>query len=169
MADRHYVTTAGTLGAALVIAIACSPVAHAGDAALNGAFRATSNGDWATTNDVYHDEASSQSTWTIAMTCSDVVTCRGTVTSDAGWSAEVFTLGGEYVVKRDLPEWETCADGRKNTGHQRYRFFPVEQSGFLKPDSGVFAGFDVTTGDSGNCSLNEKLEIAVPFRLEKLN
>lgn len=32
----------------------------------------------------------------------------------------------------------------------------------------VFAGRDTTAADSGNCSINEKLEIELPFRLEKL-
>ena len=56
-----------------------APSAHADDWALNGKFLATSNGDWATTNDVYRDEAIVRSTWTIAMTCINVLTCSGTV------------------------------------------------------------------------------------------
>lgn len=158
------------LSALLALGVA-APAAHADDMALNGRFLATSNGEWAATNDVYHDEATVRSTWTIAMTCRNVLECDGTVTSDAGWSAEIVTTNGEYVVKRDLPNWETCADGsgRTVTGHQRYRFFPVDQAGFLLPGSRVFAGFDKTSGESGGCSLNEKLEIEMPFRLEKLD
>lgn len=147
-----------------------APVALAeDDAALNGTFLAISNGDWAQTNDVYRNEATVRSVWTIAMTCTSVVVCAGTVTSDAGWSADIITTNGEYVVKRDLPGWEPCADGRTVTGHQRYRFFPVAQDGYLLPGSHTFAGFDKTTGESGGCSLNEKLEIDLPFRLERLD
>ena len=44
------------------LGVLCAPAAQADDAnardwALNGTFLATSNGDWATTNDVYRNEA----------------------------------------------------------------------------------------------------------------
>jgi hypothetical protein len=146
-----------------------APAAQASDWALNGTFSAMSNGDWAQTNDVYRNEATVRSTWTIAMTCTNVVTCAGRVTSDAGWTADVVTTNGEYIVKRDLPNWEPCADGRTVTGHQSYRFFPVDETGYVRPGSGVFAGFDKTSGESGGCSLNEQLDIDMPFRLERLN
>jgi hypothetical protein len=161
----------GVLGAITALGVATAPSALAEDWGLNGRFRATSNGDWATTNDVYHDEASKQNIWTVTMTCSNQVTCIGTVVSDAGWSADIKTTNGEYVINRDLPSWEPCADGSGRTvaGHQRYRFFPVASNGFILPGSDVFAGFDQTAGESGGCSLNEKLEIVLPFRLEKLD
>nr|WP_090343539.1 hypothetical protein [Mycolicibacterium malmesburyense]CRL74585.1 hypothetical protein CPGR_03216 [Mycolicibacterium malmesburyense] len=167
-----------TVGAALavtaIVAVAMpatAPHAHAADAALNGRYLATSNGDWAMTNDVYRDLPSVRSTWTIAMTCTDDVNCTGTVTSDAGWSADIVTTNGEYIVKRDLPDWQHCADGtgRTVTGHQSYRFFPVGDDGFLLPGSRVLAGFDKTAGESGACSLNEMTEIEMPFRLDKLD
>jgi hypothetical protein len=162
---KHAVAVCATLIGAVVVA----PTAHAEDAALNGRFRATSNGEWATTNDVYRNEATVQSTWTIAMTCINDVTCSGTVTSDAGWTAPVRISNGEYIVKRDLPDWEPCGDGRKFVGHQSYRFFPVGEGGFLEPGSGTFAGFDKTSGDSGACSINERLEIEIPFSMQRLD
>ena len=63
----------------------------------------------------------------------------------------------EYVVKRELPNWEPCADGsgRTVTGHQLYRFFPVGDGGSVLPGSRVFGGFDQTKGESGGCSLND--------------
>ncbi|WP_431239223.1 hypothetical protein ACQ86B_05705 [Mycolicibacterium aichiense] len=154
-----------------VAAISLASPAHADGRALNGKFLATSNGDWAKTNDIYHDEASVRSTWTINMTCPDVLGCTGTVVSDAGWQADIVNTNGEYVVKRELADWERCADnsGRTVTGHQRYRFYPVGPDGFVLPGSQVFAGFDLTSGESGGCSLNQKLEIAMPFRLEKVD
>lgn len=167
--------TVGTvLAAATVVAVAvpvAAPRAHAADAALNGRYLATSNGDWAMTNDVYRDLPSVRSTWAISMTCTDDVHCTGTVDSDAGWSAEIVTTNGEYIVKRDLPHWQHCADGtgRTVTGHQSYRFFPVGDDGFLLPGSRVLAGFDKTSGESGACSLNEMTEIEMPFRLDKLD
>src|SRR6476620_7913135 len=155
--------------AAAFVGLTPVPEAHAADAALNGRFLATSNGDWATTNDVYRHEGSVRTTWTISMTCTNVVTCAGRVTSDAGWSADIVTTNGEYIVARELPNWEPCADGRSVTGHQRYRFFPVDENGYMRPGSPVFAGFDKTSGESGACSLNEMLEIDMPFRLERLD
>jgi hypothetical protein len=148
-------------------------VAHADDWnadqwALNGTFSAMSNGDWAATNDVYRNEATVRSTWTISMSCTNAVTCAGRVVSDAGWSANIVATNWEYDVKRDIPNWEPCVDGRTVTGHQRFRFFPVDDGGFLHPGSRIFAGFDRTSGESGGCSLNDKLEIDLPFRLEKL-
>ncbi|AKK26674.1 hypothetical protein [Mycobacterium sp. EPa45] len=170
MTSRGKFCTATAFGLA-VAALAWSPSASATDAALNGTYVATSNGDWAKTNDVFHNEASVRSTWTIRMSCNDAVTCNGTVVSDAGWSADIVITNGEYVVKRELPGWERCADGtgRVATGHQRYRFFPVGPDGFVRPGSRVFAGFDKTSGDSGACSRNEELEIELPFRLEKVD
>lgn len=156
-------------GALLVVAVVAAPMALADDAALNGTFRAQSNGEWATTNDVYHDEATTRSTWKIAMTCTNDVVCAGQVTSDAGWTAKITTTNGEYDVQRELPNWEQCVDGRTYTGHQRYRFFPVDTRGMVLPGSNFFAGFDHTKGDSGDCSRNERLEVELPFRLEKID
>jgi len=159
------------LSVLIALGVLVAPSAHADDWALNGKFLATSNGDWATTNDVYRDEAIVRSTWTIAMTCINALTCSGTVTSDIGWSAEITTKNMEYVVRRVLPNWELCADGsgRTVTGHQIYRFFPVGDGGSVLPGSRVFGGFDQTKGETGGCSLNNTLEIDLPFRLEKLD
>jgi hypothetical protein len=153
----------------VVVGVVSAPSALAAYAALNGRFMAQSNGDWATSNDIFHEEASTRSTWTITMTCTNVVTCAGKVTSDAGWTADISTSNGEYIVQRELPNWEPCADGRTVTGHQRYRFYPVDDLGALRPGSPVFAGFDHTAGVSGGCSLNQKLEIELPFRMERLD
>jgi hypothetical protein len=150
------------------LTVAVAPQAHATqDWALNGRYSAVSNGDWATTNDVYRDEGTVRSIWTIDMTCTNAGNCTGRVVSDAGWTADIVMTNWEYDVKRELPNWEPCGDGRTVTGHQRYRFFPVDEGGFVKAGSDVFAGFDLTSGETGACSLNEKLEIQLPFRLEK--
>ncbi|MGV0713880.1 hypothetical protein ABQE93_00615 [Mycolicibacterium sp. XJ662] len=164
-------TTVTALAAVVAAGVVVAPQAHADDWALNGTYLATSNGDWATTNEVRRNQATVRSVWTIAMTCTNVVTCSGTVSSDAGWSAEIGVTNGEYIVKRELPDWQRCADGSGQTvtGHQSYRFFPVAPDGFLLPGSRVFAGFDKTTGESGACRLNDKVEIDMPFRLEKLD
>jgi hypothetical protein len=159
------------LSAIVALGLTAAPSAHADDWGLNGTFRATSNGDFAKTNDVYHDEVATQSVWTITMACTDQVTCAGTVVSDAGWTADITTHNGEYRIKRQLPNWEPCADGsgRTVTGHQMYRFWPTSSDGYVLPGSPVFAGFDTTSGESGGCSVNEKLQIQMPFRLERLS
>ena len=47
------------LAAALIGTLVAAPVAHAsGRGSLNGTFTATSNGEWARTNDVFHNERS---------------------------------------------------------------------------------------------------------------
>ena len=68
--------------------------------------------------------------------------------------------GSEYVVKRDLPNWEPCPDGSARTGHQIYRFYPVDERGWVSLGSTVLAGFDKTVGDSGACGINKALVIA---------
>src|SRR5262249_53529772 len=60
--------------------------------AINGTYLATSNGDWARTNDSYHDEATVRSTWTITSTCPTPTSCYGTVVSDQGWTAKIVRV-----------------------------------------------------------------------------
>ncbi|WP_448304230.1 Rv2253/PknI dimerization domain-containing protein [Mycobacterium colombiense] len=163
------------LNPALALALACGvtvPTAAAtgDDWGLNGTYAAVSNGDWAKTNDIYHNEATVRSTWTVSTTCSTPLECTGRVTSDQGWSADVGLHGSEYVVKRDIPDWEPCANGAARTGHQIYRFYPVDERGWVATDSTskVLAGVDQTTGDSGACGINKALVISLPFRLDKV-
>ncbi|MGV0806512.1 Rv2253/PknI dimerization domain-containing protein [Mycolicibacterium setense] len=159
------------LSAVFSVGVAGAPAVFAdeasGDWALNGSYLATSNGDWAQTNDVYKDEPTVRSTWTISMSCSNATTCAGRVTSDAGWSADITAKGSQYIVKHDIPNWEPCPEGNAVTGHQSYMFYPVGDAGYLHPGSRELAGFDKTTGESGGCRLNDKLEIVLPFRLVK--
>lgn len=77
------------LNPALALALACGvavPTAAAtgDDWGLNGTYAAVSNGDWAKTNDIYHNEATVRSTWTVSTTCSTPLECTGRVTSDQG-------------------------------------------------------------------------------------
>ena len=41
------------------------------------------------------------------MTCTNDLTCSGRVDSDIGWSADIMTTNGEYVVKRRAAELGT--------------------------------------------------------------
>jgi hypothetical protein len=157
--------------AALVLALTGAPMPMAAatgdDWGLNGTYLASSNGDWAKTNDVYHSEGTVRSKWAITTTCSTPVECTGRVVSDQGWSADVSLHGSEYVVKRDVANWEPCPDGNARTGHQIYRFYPVDERGLVTWGSNILAGVDQTSGDSGACGINKALVIGMPFRLEK--
>jgi hypothetical protein len=162
---------AAVVGSTLALTYGMPTATASGDDwGLNGTYLATSNGDWAKTNDVYHKEGTVRSKWTIATTCSTPVECTGRLTSDLGWSADVSIHGSEYVVKRDIPNWEPCPNGAGRTGHQIYRFYPVDNNGLVAfaSSSTVLAGMDVTSGDSGACGINQTLVISMPFRLEKL-
>jgi hypothetical protein len=135
---------------------------------INGTYLATSNGEWAKTNEVFHDEASVRSTWTITTTCINKSDCTGEVTSDQGWTAEISTHNVEWVVKRDVENWEPCADGTKVTGQQIYRFYPADPAGITDLASTTYVGLDTTTGPSGACGRNHWLVISMPFKLIEL-
>ena len=154
--------------AAVGLAIAPTATASGEGWGLNGTYAAVSNGDLAQTNDVFRNEATVHSTWTINTTCTTPVDCTGRITSDAGWSAEVNIAGSEYVAKRDIPNWEPCPNGTSRAGHQIYRFYPVDDRGQVSVGSTTFAGIDRTLGDSGACGINKALEITLPFRLDKI-
>ena len=148
-----------------------SPATASGDDnALNGTYLATSNGEWAKTNDRYQDEASVRSTWTITSTCTTPFDCTGRVTSDAGWSADLHRQNSEWTVKRTIPNWERCEDGTAYTGAQEYRFYPADPSGIisLSPDATTLIGEDRTDGPSGACGRNQWLVVRIPFKLVKI-
>jgi hypothetical protein len=144
--------------------------AHAsdGDWGLNGSYTATSNGEWARTNEAFHDEASIRSTWTITTQCSYPTECTGTVSSDFGWSAPIYKTGGVWYVKRTVDNWEPCPDGTTAPGLQVYRFSPVVPDGSqTDPTSTTLVGEDQTTGQGGACGINKPLFINMPFKLVK--
>ncbi len=70
---RHVIAAATAVAVTVMVALGTPSSAHASDdgLALNGIYTATSNGDWAKTDDSYHDEATVTSTWTITSTCTD--------------------------------------------------------------------------------------------------
>jgi hypothetical protein len=164
------IASATTASVVLIAFFSPAPAARStGDgSAINGTFTATSNGEWAQSNDVYHNEATVRSIWTIATTCTTPIDCTGTVKSDQGWTANIYTTNVQWYVKRDLTDWERCADGTAAPGHQVYRFVPVGADDYLDPTSTTYAGEDVTTGPSGACGKNDSLQIAMPFKLVKI-
>jgi hypothetical protein len=128
--------------------------------ALNGTYRATSDGQWAQTNYQFHNEATVTAIWTITSTCTNVMECTGQVTSDQGWSAPLKLVGGVmWLVTHDVPNWEQCGDGMPAApGHQMFKFSADEK----------LAGFDHTQGPSGACGANRWLVVDMPFKLVKI-
>jgi hypothetical protein len=105
------ISVAGLLGSAvMLVALPAAPVHASAQWALNGTYTATSNGEWAKTNDVFHNEASVRAIWTIASQCSYPGECTGTVTSDQGWTTPIYKTGGLWYVKHVVPKWITCTE-----------------------------------------------------------
>jgi hypothetical protein len=133
---------------------------------INGTYIATSNGGYARTNDVFHDEASLRSIWTVSTTCSFPTVCEGQVSSDQGWTAPIYDKNGLWYVKRTVPNWEPCGDGTAAPGLQSFIFYSGDpNTGFSDNNSNSFFGQDYTIGQSGACGHNKPLEIAMPFKL----
>jgi hypothetical protein len=128
--------------------------------ALNGRYRATSDGQRAQTNEQFHAEPVVTAIWTISSTCTNPEDCTGTVTSDQGWTAPIMMAGGSmWRVVHDVPNWEQCGDGMPAaTGHQVFRFSIDDK----------LEGDDHTVGPSGACGANRWLVIDMPFKLVKI-
>lgn len=129
------------------------------DYALNGVFTVTSDGQWAKTNERYHDEETVTSTWTFDTTCTATDTCSGRVTSDKGWSADVSYIEPMWYVSRTIDDWMHCPDGTFVAGRQTFKFFADQ---FDRPN---LRGWDNTLGPSGACGVNKVLNIEMPLRL----
>ena len=160
----------GLTTVSLTGAVGFVPTAHASgyDWALNGRYLVTSNGDWAKSNEVFHDEWTVRQVWDVETTCTGPTTCTSQLTSSQGWSAPVRFTGSQWIVDRVLPDWQPCQDGTKSPGHQKFRFDPVDSNGQAVPgDGSIFAGVDQTDGVSGACGKNLPLVIRLPLRLQR--
>lgn len=168
--------TSATLGAtsasvALVWGMCVVPPAQADPNAfaINGVYTATSDGNFATTDYAFHDEATVTSTWTIASTCVSDDHCSGQVASDQGWTAPLYTHEGhEWYVERDLPNWQPCPDGTTSPGHQTFKFTPSDADGLTQIGSPYLEGIDKTNGVGGACGRPKWLTVVMPFRLNKI-
>ncbi|WP_319433698.1 hypothetical protein [Mycobacterium sp. RTGN5] len=169
MRTSRVLISVAALTAAAVVGVVDPATASASDRwALNGTFVATSNGEWATSNDVFHDERSVRSIWTISSQCSYPTECTGTVSSDAGWTAPIFQTGGDWRVKRVIQDWMPCQDGTSAPGLQVIRFHGSSPGGDqTDPSSNMLVGQDSTTGQSGACGHSLALFINMPFKLVK--
>jgi hypothetical protein len=141
--------------------VCATPFAHAADeVAINGTYTAFSDGQWAQTNQSYHDEPSVTQTWTITSMCTTFQDCTGTVTSDQGWSSKSLVyMSGRWKVTHTVDNWETCADGTAVPGEQAFTFWPD------RANEGQLMGWDQTIGPSGGCGFNRWLNVTMPFRL----
>ena len=94
------VTALTALAAAATFGLATAGVSHAAscDRPINGTYTATSDGQWAKTREVYHDEVSVVATWTVTSSCDDVMHCDGSVTSQQGWTRDAEPVSGTPVV-----------------------------------------------------------------------
>ena len=124
------------------------------------------NGDWAKINQRYEDQPPTRSTWTISTQCVSPSDCTGTVNSDAGWSAPIYTTNGLWYVKRKVPNWRYCADGVPVEGLQTYMIYPVGANGHYDADAREYTGFDKTIGPSGSCGRNQWPVIEMPFYMK---
>jgi len=157
-------TAAAAIGCLAAVAGVATPlatvaVADPNDYALNGVFTVTSDGQWAKTNERYHDEATVVSTWTITTSCTAADTCSGRVDSDKGWSADVRYIEPMWYVNRTIDDWMHCPDGTSVAGRQTFKFFADQ---FDLPN---MRGWDNTLGPSGACGVNKVLNIEMPLRL----
>jgi len=139
------------------------------DPLLNGTFTAVSNGVWAQTNDIYHDETTVNSSWTVTTSCTaQFPDCAGRVVSSQGWSAPVnCEADGMWYVRRHLEHWEPCKDGTAAPAEQLLLFAPVLSGAPSFDAVKTFSGWDRTVGVSGGCGINQPLVIVMPFQLTK--
>ncbi|MET0705010.1 MAG: hypothetical protein ABWY93_35610 [Mycobacterium sp.] len=159
-----------TVAAVAALVASATPAPHAAADAwgLNGTFVATSNGQWAKTNEQFRNEAVVRSNWTISTTCINPTDCTGTVHSDAGWDAPIYARSGIWFVKRALPNWQPCSNGTFVDGLQMFRFYagdPYTGNGVVTP-AGTWLGEDITSSPSGACGINKQLVINMPFNLK---
>jgi hypothetical protein len=141
------------------------------DAALNGTFQVTSNGNLAKINRQFNQEPVVTTTWTISTTCTTFEECTGTVHSAQGWTESIHIRDGlMWYVTHNVPDWEKCQDGTAFTGRQEFTFYPVDPagSGMVVIGSGVLSGKDKTIGPSGACGQNQWLTVEMPVRLDKI-
>jgi hypothetical protein len=153
---------------AAVALAGAAPADASEDWGINGTFATSSNGDFAKVNERYENQPSVRSTWTISTTCTSPTDCAGTVTSDQGWSAPIYTTNGLWYVKRVVPDWRFCADGQPVEGLQQYKIYPVGPDGHRDISSDEYTGEDHTTGPSGSCGRNQWPVIRMPFYMKKI-
>lgn len=136
---------------------------------LNGTYTATSNGEWARKNEVFYEQTSQRSTWTITTQCSYPGECTGTVQSDGDWTAPIYQRSNVWYVKHPVANWIPCPDGGTAPGLQTFRFKAMTPEGaYADQTSTTLVGEDTTTGPSGACGASKAVYINMPFKLVKI-
>jgi hypothetical protein len=158
------------VGTAVTLAgIGCAATAVADQSwGINGTFVTSSNGEWAKVNQRYQDQPSERETWTISTQCISPSECTGTVQSDAGWTAPIYTTNSLWYVKRTIPDWRFCADGAAIEGFQEYKIYPVGSDGHYDLASDEYTGENRVIGPSGSCGRNQWPVIEMPFYMKRL-
>lgn len=152
-----------TLAAAAATTIATATVAQAlpCDQPINGTYTVNSDGQWAKTREVFHDEQTITTSWSVRSTCDDVMHCAGTVFSDQGWSSDLRCQSGQWYITHRVENWQRCQDGTTTYGDQSFRFWRAAE----QPET--FKGYDRTIAPSGGCGVNLWLTIEMPFTLTR--
>jgi hypothetical protein len=166
-----FTTRAGAAILAGVATIGLSSAAPAGATepwGINGTFATSSNGQWAKVNERYEDQPSTRSTWTVSTQCISPTECTGTVSSDEGWTAPIYTTSGLWYVKRTVPNWRFCADGTPIEGLKVIKIYPVGWDGRYDINATEYTGEDQTTGPSGSCGRNQWPAIRMPFYMKRI-
>jgi hypothetical protein len=168
MSIRIRAMAAGCSAVTLGGLICAVPAGASEDWGINGTFATSSNGDWAQVNERYENQPSERNTWTISTTCISPSECTGTVQSDAGWSAPIYTTNSLWYVKRTIPNWRFCANGAAIEGFQEYKIYPVGSDGHYDLASNEYTGVNRVIGPSGSCGRNQWPVIQMPFYMKKL-
>ncbi|MBN3454109.1 hypothetical protein [Mycolicibacterium sp.] len=168
MPATRRIAAAAVVASATLIGLGAAPAGADENWGINGTYATSVNGDWAKVNERYEDQPSERATWTVSTECISPTDCAGTVTSDQGWSAPIYTVNGLYYVKRTVPEWRFCADGTPIEGLQIYKLYPVGFDGHVDLSSSEYTGEQQTTGPSGSCGRNQWPAIRAPFYMKKI-
>ena len=164
MSATKILASAAILASATVVGVGCAAPAGASEEwGINGTFATSANGQLAKTNEAFHEQPSIRSTWTISTQCVGPTECTGTVNSDEGWTAPIYTTSGLWFVKRTVPQWRFCVDGTPIEGLQTYKIYPVGFNGTLDLDAHEYTGEQQTVGPSGSCGRNQWPTVRMPF------
>ena len=162
------VAAAAVVASATMISLGVAPAQAQPEWGINGTFATSVNGDWAKVNERYEDQPSERATWKISTQCISPTDCSGTVTSDQGWTAPIYTVNGLYYIKRAVQNWRYCADGTPIEGLQVYKLYPVGFDGHFDASSHEYTGEQQTTGPSGSCGRNQWPAIRAPFYMKQI-
>ncbi|MGH3562089.1 MAG: hypothetical protein ACRDTN_09925, partial [Mycobacterium sp.] len=139
------------------------------EVALNGTYRATSDGEWAKLNHQMHGMETVTSIWTVSTTCTSSKECTGQVSTDQGWSAAITLNERYWLVTHEVEGYARCSDGTTVAGHRHYKFSQQNRDNiYSKVGVGDLQGYETTLGPSGACGNNEWLYVEMPFTLVRI-